>query len=420
MSADHQPLIPGDLRGARRASGVVAGTRRGISDAGGRLGYNAFGGEMEQGSGIRVGRILNIPIFLHPSWFIIFALITFSLGTQFKQQHPSWYPSQHWALGIITAILFFTSVVVHELGHSVVAMRYKIPVQSITLFVFGGLARIGREPTNARQEFNIGIAGPVTSFLLAGGFYLVTKIHGASEMVIATSTWLAEINFVLGAFNLVPGFPLDGGRIFRAVIWGLTKDFEKATRYAARSGQVIAYLMIFGGIAQFVTGDKIGGLWLAFIGWFLLTAAQESYAQVTIRSALTGIHASDVMTQEIPSIGREDSIENYVQEVLRTGRRCYVVRNGEIPVGLITLDAARQVPREEWANTSVQAAMMPLDKIHWAQPAEPVLNVLERMQKEDINQMPVLDGGQIVGMIARDTILRALQTRLQAGHLAEQ
>ncbi len=379
-----------------------------------------LGGEMEQQTGIRVGQILKIPIYLHPSWFIIFALITFSLGTQFKQQHPGWSPSQHWALGIITAILFFSSVVVHELGHSVVAMRYKIPVQSITLFVFGGLARIGREPTNSRQEFNIGIAGPITSFLLSGGFYLVTRIPGASEMVIATATWLAEINFVLAAFNLVPGFPLDGGRIFRALVWGITNDFSKATRYAARSGQVIAYLMIFGGIAQFVAGDKIGGLWLAFIGWFLRDAAQESYAQVTIRSALTGIRAGDVMTQDIPAIGREDSIENYVQEVLRTGRRCYVVNNGEIPVGLITLDAARSVPREDWSNTSVQAAMMPLDKIHWAQPAEPVLSVLERMQREDINQMPVLDGEHIVGMIARDTILRALQTRLQAGHLAEQ
>jgi Zn-dependent protease/predicted transcriptional regulator len=375
---------------------------------------------MEQQSGIRVGRILNIPIILHPSWFIIFALITFSLGTQFKEQHPAWTSSQHWVLGIITAILFFTSVAVHELGHSVVAMRYKIPVQSITLFVFGGLARIGREPTNARQEFTIGIAGPITSFLLSGGFFLIARIHGASELVVATATWLAEINFALAAFNLVPGFPLDGGRIFRALVWGFTGDFAKATRYAARTGQAIAYLMIFGGIAQFVTGDKIGGLWLAFIGWFLLSAAQESYAQVTIRSALAGILAGDVMTHDISSIGREDSIENYVQEVLRTGRRCYVVMNGETPVGLITLDAARSVPREEWANTSVQAAMMPLDKIHWAQPGEPVLSVLERMQREDVNQMPVLDGGHIVGMIARDTILRALQTRLQAGHLAEQ
>jgi len=375
---------------------------------------------MDQPSGIRIGRILNIPIYLHPSWYIIFALITFLVGTQFKEQHPSWSPSQHWALGIITSILFFTSVVTHELGHSLIAIRYKMPVQSITLFVFGGLARIDREPSSARQEFNIAIAGPFTSFLLAGGFYLITRIHGASEMVIATATWLWQINFMLAAFNLVPGFPLDGGRVFRALVWGVTKDFSKATRFAARSGQVIAYLMIFGGIAQFVSGNKIGGLWMAFIGWFLLQAAQESYAQVTIRSALAGIHAGDVMSHDISSIGRENSIEDYVHEVLRTGRRCHVVTNGEVPVGLITLDSARHVHRDEWANTSVQAAMMPLDKIHWAQPAEPVLNVLERMQREDINQMPVLDGGHIVGMIARDTILRALQTRLQAAHLAEQ
>lgn len=375
---------------------------------------------MDQPSGIRIGRILNIPIYLHPSWYIIFALITFLVGTQFKEQHPSWSPSQHWALGIITSILFFASVVTHELGHSVIALRYKMPVQSITLFVFGGLARIDREPSSARQEFNIAIAGPFTSFLLAGVFYLITRIHGASEMVIATATWLWQINFTLAAFNLVPGFPLDGGRVFRALVWGATKDFAKATRYAARSGQVIAYLMIFGGIAQFVSGNKIGGLWMAFIGWFLLQAAQESYAQVTIRSALAGIHAGDVMSHDISSIGRENSIEDYVHEVLRTGRRCHVVTNGEVPVGLITLDSARHVDRDEWANTSIQAAMMPLDKIHWAQPAEPVLNVLERMQREDINQMPVLDGGHIVGMIARDTILRALQTRLQAAHLAEQ
>ncbi len=375
---------------------------------------------MDYPSGIRVGRVFNIPIYLHPSWYIIFALITFSLGTQFKEQHPNWSASQHWALGVITAILFFTSVVVHELGHSVIAMRYKIPVQSITLFVFGGLARITQEPTSALQEFNIGIAGPLTSFLLAGMFYLITRIPGASEMVVATAQWLWEINFMLGAFNLVPGFPLDGGRVFRALIWGVTHDFAKATRFAARSGQIIAYLMIFGGIGRFVKGDHIGGLWLAFIGWFLLTAAQESYAQVTIRSALTGIHAGDVMTKDIPSTPREISIEDYVQEVLRTGRRCHVVTNGEVPVGLITLDSARKVPREEWANTSVQAAMLPLDKIHWAQPSEPVLNVLERMQREDVNQMPVLDSGHIVGMIARDTILRALQTRLQAAHLAEQ
>jgi Zn-dependent protease/predicted transcriptional regulator len=375
---------------------------------------------MDYPSGIRVGRVFNIPIYLHPSWYIIFALITFSLGTQFKHLHPTWTPAQHWTLGAITSVLFFASVVIHELGHSVIALHYKVPVQSITLFVFGGLARITQEPTSAVQEFNIAIAGPFTSFLLAAAFYGTTRIPHANDMVLATGSYLWQINFVLGLFNLVPGFPLDGGRVFRALVWGITKDFTKATRFAARSGQVIAYLMIFGGIAQFVSGNHIGGLWLAFIGWFLLTAAQESYAQVTVRSALTGIRAGDVMTHDIPSTRREISIEDYVQEVLRTGRRCHVVTNGEIPVGLITLDSARHVPRDEWASTSVQAAMLPLDKIHWAQPTEPVLNVLERMQREDVNQMPVVDGGHIVGMIARDTILRALQTRLQAAHLAEQ
>ena len=401
---------------------MAPATRRLISDAIPPVGYNALEGVsvMDQQSGIRIGRILGIPIYLHPSWYIIFALITFSLGTQFKEAHPNWSAPQHWALGIITAILFFSSVVAHELGHSIVAMRYKIPVQSITLFIFGGLANIGREPTSARQEFNIGVAGPVTSFLLAAGFFLIARIHGANELVVATATWLAQINFYLAAFNLVPGYPLDGGRIFRAVVWGATNDLAKATRFAARSGQVIAYTMIFGGIAEFVLGDKIGGLWLAFIGWFVREAAQESYAQVTIRTALAGIHAGDVMTSEIPSINPSISLEEYVQEVLRTGRRCHLVSNDGNPVGLITLDSARQIPRDEWAHTSVQAAMLPLERIHWAQPAEPVLNILERMQREDINQMPVLDEGHIVGMIARDTILRALQTRLQAAHLAEQ
>src|SRR5271169_80822 len=184
--ANHELLISRHLRQERPGAAVAGGTRRGISDAAARVGYNAAEGEMDQPSGIRIGRILNIPIYLHPSWYIIFALITFLVGTQFKEQHPSWGPQQHWALGIITSILFFASVVTHELGHSVIALRYKMPVQSITLFVFGGLARIDREPSSARQEFNIAIAGPFTSFLLAGVFYLITRIHGASEMVIAT------------------------------------------------------------------------------------------------------------------------------------------------------------------------------------------------------------------------------------------
>ena len=375
---------------------------------------------MTPGSGIRIGRIFGISIYLHPSWFLIFALITLSLRTQFTAQHPSWSPAQHWMLGVITSLLFFGSVIFHELSHSLVAKHYKIPVASITLFVFGGLARIGREPSSARQEFNIAIAGPISSFFLSAVFYFVGRYSGNLEMVGATSRWLAEINFMLAAFNLAPGFPLDGGRVLRSIAWRITGDFSKAARIASQAGQVFAYVMIFAGIWIALQGNWFGGLWWVFIGWFLLSAAQESYAQVAIRNTLAGVNAVDIMTQDVPTIPRDFSLENYVHEVLRTGRRCHIVTGNGAPVGLVTFHAAQGIPRDEWPNTSIQAAMRPMDKIKWAAPSEPVLSVLERMQAEDINQMPVLEGGRVVGMIARDSILRVLQARLQVGHLAEQ
>lgn len=239
-------------------------------------------------------------------------------------------------------------------------------------------------------------------------------------MLAAAAKWLAWINLSLGAFNLVPGFPLDGGRILRAIAWGVTHDFTRATRVASRGGQLFAYLMIFLGIWQALSGNWIGGLWLAFIGWFLLSAAQESYAQVAMRNSLRGMLAADVMSQDVPEVARDISLEDYIHEVLRTGRRCHIVTGNGNPVGLITLHAVRTLPREEWANTSVQAAMLPFERIHWVAPEEPVLAVLERMQNEDINQMPVMNDGRILGMITRDSILRVIQTRLQVDHLAEQ
>jgi Zn-dependent protease/predicted transcriptional regulator len=373
-----------------------------------------------QGSGMRLGRIFGIPIYLHASWAIIFLLITYTIGKQFTSQHPGWSPTQHWALGIITSILFFASVVFHELSHSIIAMRYRIPVQSITLFVFGGLARIGRDPSSAKQEFNIAIAGPLSSLLLSGCFWLVTHFFHGNEMVLAAAGWLCWINLLLALFNLVPGFPLDGGRILRGLAWGVTGNFTRATQIASISGKLFAYFMIIVGIWQALNGNWVNGLWTAFIGWFLLTAAQESFAQVAIRNTLAGLCAADIMTHDVPTVARDISLEEYFHEVLRTGRRYHVVTGNDIPVGLITLSTIRTVPRDEWLNTSVQAAMLPLDRIHYASPEEPVLGVFERMQNQDINQMPVISEGRIVGIIARDTILRAIQTRLQVGHLAEQ
>lgn len=371
-------------------------------------------------SGIRLGRVFGIPIFLHSSWFIIFALITLSLRTQFTSQHPGWSAAQHWTLGIVTSVLFFASVVFHELSHSVVALHYRIPVTSITLFVFGGLASIGKESENARQEFNIAIAGPISSFLLAGGFYLLGRFTAGMEMIRSASIWLAQINFALAVFNLVPGFPLDGGRVLRALAWGFTGDFTRATRVASRGGQLFAYLLIFVGIWQALNGNWMGGLWLAFIGWFLLNAAQESFFQVAIRNTLAGVRTRDIMSLEVPTVPRDISLEDYLHEVLRTGQQNHIVTGNDNPVGFITLHAVRDHPREEWPRTSVQAAMVPLDRLQWASPEEPAMGVLERMQKGDLSQMPVLSDGHIVGMIARDAILRVFQTRLQMAHLAHQ
>jgi Zn-dependent protease len=385
---------------------------------------------MSQTQGIRVGRILGIPIYLDFSWILIFGLITLSLGLQFTQEYSEWTAAEHWALGILTSLLFFGSVVFHELSHSVVAQHYKIKVLSITLFLFGGLARIGREPSKAIQEFNIAIAGPMASAFLAGFFFLLTEVFPHNQMVGALATQLYATNLMLALFNLLPGFPLDGGRIFRAMVWGVTKDFGRATRMAGASGKLIAYVMIGIGILSLLGGDHDGtlfkymakyighwgGVWLAFIGWFLLNAAQASVAQVTIRETLAGLCAADVMSHEVPTIPGNMSLEEYSGEVLRTGRRIHIVTMGDRLGGLMNVAALNTVPRDEWSMNSVQAVMVPREKILWASPDEPLQRLLERLLTADVNQMPVVshseDGAaHIVGMITRDAILRVIQTR---------
>lgn len=381
-----------------------------------------------QPTGLRIGRIFGIPVYLHASWFIMFALITFMFSAAVKTQHVGWNPAQYWLLGILISIIYFGSIVFHELSHSLVARHYKIPVDSITLFVFGGLSRISREAESAKQEFNIAIAGPLSSFFLGGVFLLVYAVSPSSGPLQTISYWMSILNFILGAFNLVPGFPMDGGRVLRSIVWGATHNFEKASRIASRSGQLIAYAMIVLGIWAVVQqntplgrllGGWVGGIWLAFIGWFLLSAAQETYTQVAVRNTLAGLSAGDVMSPDVPTVPRDISLEDYVHEVLRTGRRCHVVTGNGMAVGLVTLHRVQHIPRDEWANTSIQAAMVPLNNIHWVSPTDPVTGVLERMQSEDVNQMPVLQQGHIIGMISRDSILRVIQTRLRHTRFAE-
>ena len=367
-------------------------------------------------AGFRIAKILGIPIYLDATWLLIFGLITYTLAMDFRQMHPQWTPAEHWSLGILTSLLFFGSVLFHELAHSVVALYYKIPVHSITLFLFGGIARIGREPSKPIQEFNIAVAGPLASFLLAGAFGAMTLLFPSAQMVGALAKILGGSNFILAVFNLAPGFPLDGGRIFRAIVWGITKDFSRATLIAGSSGRVVAYaLMGIGGYEAFYKNDWYSGLWLGVIGLYLLNAAQQSIAQMTIRDALAGLHASDVMSHEVPTIEGHITLEEYGAEVLRTGRRCHLVLSRERLVGMMNVHTLNAVPREQWANNSVQSAMIPRDKIQWTSPDEPLLKLLERLLTADINQMPVVSGAadqapQIVGMVTRDSILRVMQT----------
>ena len=370
---------------------------------------------MPQAQGIRIGRILSIPIYLDLSWILIFGLITLSLALQYTKEFSSWSTAGHWGVGIVTSLLFFGSVVFHELAHSVVAQHYRIKVLSITLFLFGGLARIAQDPGKAIQEFNIAIAGPLASAFLALFFYGLKLLLPGSEMVGAVTDQLVFTNKWLAIFNLLPGFPLDGGRIFRAMVWGATKDFTRATRVAGASGKLIAYGMIIAGVWMSINSGW-EYIWLAFVGWFLLNAAQASVAQVTIRETLTGLCAGDVMSHEVPTIPANMSLEEYSSEVLRTGRRIHIVTMDDRLVGLMNVAALNTVPRDEWAMNSVQAVMVPREKILWASPEEPLQRLLERLIAADVNQMPVVsqtdDGAaHIVGMITRDAILRVIQTR---------
>lgn len=369
-------------------------------------------------SGIKIGQVFGIPIFLHLSWILIFGLITYSLVDEYGARYPQWTSGQLWSLGVITSLLFFGSVLFHELSHSAVARHYRIPVASITLFFFGGIASITRDPDSAGQEFLMAAAGPASSYVLAGAFWLLAQATPNDSMPNALATWLAGTNALLATFNLLPGFPLDGGRVFRSIVWAITKNYSKSTRIASRVGQGIAYaMMAFGLYTAFLLHSSVNGVWFVFLGWFLLTAARQSYQQVEAQGALQGLRAVDVMTSDMPTVARDLSLDEYAREVSRTGRRAHLVVSDGKLVGLMRVEVLQAVPREEWPSTSVQAVMIPREKLAWTAPEEPVLSVLERMRSANVDQLAVIREDNVVGLVTRDSILRVVQARTELGHV---
>jgi Zn-dependent protease len=369
---------------------------------------------------IRLGRIFGVEIGLHYSWFIIAVLITFSLAQQFQQTNAAWSGGLRWGLALITAVLFFASIVVHELSHALVAKARGLPVRSITLFALGGVAQMEHEADDAKTEFWMGIIGPITSFVIGVICLLLALVLGWTPSSLpqtplaAMLMWLGVINVGLAMFNMIPGFPLDGGRVLRGLIWWITGNAKRATTIAARVGQVIAFLMILYGVMQFFNGAGFNGLWVAFIGWFLLSASRESYAQMVVSESLRGLHVGDVMSRDYLVVDAYSNLQTFAEEhLMRTGRRFFVVTLNGQPEGIITPAAIAAVPRARWPYTTVADVMQPLDRVRTVRADTPITDALEVMGSQDLNQLPVVADGSLIGVISRAHVLQLIQTRTQ-------
>lgn len=369
---------------------------------------------------VKFGRIAGISIGLHYSWFIIAVLIALSLVQHFHAVDPQWSRTVVWMAAAVTSVLFFVALLLHELAHSLVAKTRGLRVRAITLFALGGVSQIESEARDAKSEFWIAIAGPITSVVIGlvllgtawlGGWLVA---GGPATPLTSVLVWLGNINILLAAFNMVPGYPLDGGRVLRALIWSVTHNADRATRLAAKVGQAVAFLFILAGLWRFFVGANFGGLWLAFIGWFLLDASRASYVQVEMMAGLRDRRVADVMDHDYATVEGRLSLQDFVDEyLLRSGRRCFVVlHNGQV-AGLVTPHEVKSVDRQSWSQTTVQSVMRPLRQLRTVAPDTPALQALELMSREDVNQLPVISGGRLAGIFSRGHVLRFLRTHAE-------
>ena len=364
------------------------------------------------GSAFNLGKVFGIPFRLHYSWFIVFVLITVSLSWYyFPVYYPDWTRLAYWVIGMASSLLFFASVVAHELAHSLVARVNGIPVKNITLFVFGGIAQITKEATRANAELKMAVAGPACSLALGMLFGLLWLLsRGISEPVVAMAFWLAQVNVVLAVFNLIPGFPLDGGRVFRSLLWRVTGNYKLSTRVATQVGRGVGYLFILGGILMmFLVREWFSGMWLVFIGWFLAKTASASYQQSQWREALQGVNASQVMIPDCPVIPSGFTISQLVQEYVFTkGCSLFLINDEEGVKGILTLNDIKAVDPQNWDVTPVGEIMTPIERVKVTNPGQKALSILEEMDENDINQMAVVSEGRVIGLITHDNLMRFL------------
>lgn len=382
-------------------------------------------------SGFRIGRLFGININIDWSWLLIFVLLTWNLANVFGAAHPSWSTPLQWGMGALATILLFASVLAHEIAHSLTARAYGIPVRSITLFLFGGVSNIERDPESPISEFLIAVVGPVTSLVL-GAILLVlggttfgtlnatladpVDLVGQMNPVTTLLLWLGAINIILGLFNLIPGFPLDGGRVLRSILWGITDNIRTATRWASYVGRAIAWLFIFAGIAMifgvripfFGTGF-INGLWLVFIGWFLNNASVQSYRRVVIQDVLEDVRVERMMLRNPPTAHPNITISRLVDDyIMQADDQSFPVVDNTGFVGIVTIQDIRAVPRAKWDERLVGEIMTPVSELETTSPGADATEAFNKLAGRDVRQLPVLEGGELVGLLRRQDVMRWL------------
>lgn len=383
-------------------------------------------------NGFRIGQLAGIHVYLDWSLLIIIFLISTSLAVGlFPAWHPDWDPMLSWTTAIAAAVLFFASVLAHELSHALVGRATGIRVERITLFVFGGMAHMENEPRAWQSELWMAAVGPLTSVVLGIIFLtlsgLITgpvalDLEDPSQALSALGPaatllfWLGRINIILALFNLVPGFPLDGGRVLRAILWGITRDLRKATRWASRLGQAFAWLLILNGFAMmlgmrvpFFGAGPIAGIWLAFIGWFLNNAAMVSYRQLLVRESLEHVPVARIMQTQYLSVAPDLDLASLVdQHLMRSGQRSFPVEQEGRFLGMVCLHDIRKVEIGLRATTTVSEIMTPADRLTTVRPQDDAAEALSLLASRDVNQIPVTENDTLRGLVRREDILKWL------------
>jgi Zn-dependent protease len=372
--------------------------------------------------GIKLFKIFGIEISLDFSWFIIFLLVTWSLASgYFPFKYPFFALGTYWIMGAISSLLLFITVLMHELSHSVVANHNGLNIKGIKLFVFGGVAQLTREPQNARVEFDIAIAGPICSFILyfifkaLAGFLSMHLQGGMQNPVTAIFSYLSFINIFLGLINLIPAYPLDGGRVFRSIVWAITKNFKKATAVASTLGKLFALFLIFTGFMATIRGE-FSGLWYVFIGMFLFSSAKAGYENILIKNALNGVYVRDVMSPYVFTVDNNMTLDKVVDDyVFRYHHSSFPIVEGNKIKGMLRVEYIKNISRDKWHTTLASECTEPIGKEAMVSPREKVSTILNRLLEHNITHLLVMEDDKIVGIITRIDIMKLLKFKMELG-----